>query len=326
MPVPPVLPVPPAPAAGRPAWVALVNDGDAGPLTDAARRPFTLDDLLGEARARLGLPDRGPSDIGGDETLEPLDVLLPALEREAHLTLLGRWLTRRFLLRLLTVRMHLERYAREDPAVRDEPVAAPVVVTGPPRSGTTLLHGLLAQDPALRAPLGWELLWPVPPPAPAAPANGTDDTADEMADDPRIALAEEELRAFAAVRQNLDAIHEYGARNPKECLSAMSFAFRSEEFTARYRVPSYATWLRACDMKPAYAMHRLVLAVLQRRGPRRRWVLKSPVHLHSLERCARDLPGRARRGHPPGAAAGARVRDEPGDRAAARPQRRRRPG
>jgi hypothetical protein len=68
----------------------------------------------------------------------------------------------------------------------------------------------------------------------------------------------------------------------KECLSAMSFAFRSEEFVSRYDVPTFAAWLFSCDMAPAYDMHRLVLQVLQRRWPERRWTLKSPVHLHSL--------------------------------------------
>ena len=80
----------------------------------------------------------------------------------------------------------------------------------------------------------------------------------------------------------LKSIHAYGGRKPKECLSAMSFAFQSEEFTARYHIPSYAKWLESSDMTPAYRMHRLVLQILQRRWSATRWVLKSPVHLHSL--------------------------------------------
>ena len=47
-------------------------------------------------------------------------------------------------------------------------------------------------------------------------------------------------------------------------------------------MPAYAAWLAACDMRPAYESHRLVLQILQRRWPPRRWALKSPVHLHSL--------------------------------------------
>ena len=87
---------------------------------------------------------------------------------------------------------------------------------------------------------------------------------------------------MASVTSRLDAIHEYSGRMHKECVSSMSFVFRSEEFTARYHVPSYVAWLAACDMTPAYQWHRLVLQILQRRWHDARWVLKSPVHLHSL--------------------------------------------
>src|SRR4051794_28610667 len=213
------------------------------------------------------------ADFGGDDFLEPLDVLLPALEREAELTVIGRWMTRRFLLRFLAVRLQLTDYVRRDPGVVDEEIRAPWFVTGAPRTGTTILHAMLAQDPASRVPEGWELLRPVPPPSPDPV---------EFAADARIPLADRELRLPGQVAGELDAIHVYRGRMHKECLSAMSFAFRSEEFTARYHVPSYADWLFSCDMTPAYEMHKLVLQVLQRRTGAARWVLKSPVHLHSL--------------------------------------------
>jgi hypothetical protein len=209
------------------------------------------------------------ADLDADSR-EALGVLLPALEAEARLSVLGRWITHRFLERLLAQRVALERYERADPEVRDETVVEPWFVVGPPRSGTTACYAMLAADHRLRAPEGWELLRPVPPPALAA------DVAD------RIELAEIELRTPQLVASGLAAIHAYSARMPKECLSAMSFAFRSEEFTARYDVPTYAAWLTATDPVPAYAMHRRVLRVLQRGALRRRWVLKSPVHLHAL--------------------------------------------
>ena len=243
-----------------------VNAGDVLFIAEEATLPLTRDSLLGEARARTAM-----ADFGDDGFVEPLDVLLPALEDEAELTILGRWLTRRFVLRMLEVRLQLVAYVKSDPGVRDEPIDEPLVVTGAPRTGTTILHSLLMQDPVNRGPVGWELLRPVPPPDP-----------DRRDDDPRIALADRELRAPAMVVDGLDAIHVYGGLMPKECLSAMSFEFRSEEFTARYHVPTYADWLFSCDMTPAYEMHKLVLQVLQRRTGPAQWVLKSPVHLHSL--------------------------------------------
>ena len=255
----------------RAEWVAAVNAGLIVPINDVAARRFDRDDLLAEARASLGISNSGSADFGDDSFIEPLDVLVRAFEDEAQLTTLGRWITRRFVLRMLEVRLQLVAYVTADPAVRDEVVHEPLFVTGAPRTGTSILYALLACDPAHRVPEGWEFLRPVPP-----PESETFDV------DARIALADDELRLPAQVVGDLDAIHEYSGRMPKECVSAMSFAFRSEEFTARYHVPSYVEWLQRCDMRPAYEMHRLVLQVLQRRMPTGRWVLKSPVHLHSL--------------------------------------------
>jgi hypothetical protein len=270
----------------RPEWAQAINRGDILPISEVAELPFTRDGLLAEARAQLGMSDGGIPDFTAagvpalaDDFLEPLAVLLPALEEEAELTVIGRWITRRFLLRFLEVRLQLARFVRDDPGVLDEEVVAPLFVTGAPRTGTTILHAMLAQDPASRVPEGWELLRPVPPPSPD-PAV--------FAADARIPLADRELRLPGQVAGELDAIHVYRGRMHKECVSSMSFSFRSEEFTARYRVPSYVDYLQSCDVTPAYEMHKLVLQVLQRgwagtsaSGPVR-WVLKSPIHLHWL--------------------------------------------
>ena len=206
-----------------------------------------------------------------DVASEPFELLLDSLASDASLTDEGDAFTRRWLSRLIGSRSQLVEWSTHDHGVLDETVTAPVIVAGAPRTGTTFLHGLLAQHPHLRAPEGWELLFPAPPPAA--------DTAD---DDPRIIAADEELTWPQRKRASMMSIHRYAGRMHKECLSAMSLAFRSEEFISRYRVPRYAAWLRTCDMTPAYEMHRLVLQTLQRRQPPTRWVLKSPVHLNNL--------------------------------------------
>jgi len=260
-------------APPRPEWVQAVNRGEVLPIADVAARPLDPALLVDEARAALGLDHHaGVGAIDGDEGfLEPLAVACAALEDEAHLTVLGRWITRRYLLRLLEVRFQLGAYVAADPAVLDEEVRSPIIVTGAPRTGTTILYGLLSCDPALRVPEGWELLRPVPPPE-----------RDHYPDPGRLALADAELRLMPSVSANLDAIHEYSGRMPKECLSAMSFELLTEEIAVRYDVPSYHRYLQSADLTPAYEMHRLVLQVLQRRWGPAQWVLKSPAHLAAL--------------------------------------------
>jgi hypothetical protein len=266
----------------RPDWVRAVNAGQIVPIQEEANLPLTRDSLLGEASARSGhafgsateqVRALGRHGFEAEEALDALERFLRALKGEARLNVMGRWMTRRFLLRLLEVRLQIMDYLDRDPGVREEEIVAPIFVAGAPRTGTTILHTLLASDPRHRVPEGWELLRPVPPPSPIL---------EEFAHDPRILLANRELVRPQTVVSGLLSIHEYGGRKPKECLSAMSFAFRSEEFTARYSVPSFERWLVESDMTSAYRMHRLVLQILQRRHAKTAWVLKSPVHLHDL--------------------------------------------
>ena len=104
--------------------------------------------------------------FGAAAAAAPLRVLLPAYSREASLSLVGRaaarWDVQRFLSNL--ARMAEEEKAR--PGIRDEPVAAPVFVTGLPRSGTTFLFRLLAEDGGHRVPRMWETIHPYPDPGP----------------------------------------------------------------------------------------------------------------------------------------------------------------
>lgn len=266
----------------RPDWVRAVNAGENPLLREEAEQPLTRDALVGEALARVGRSAAhadeidaalGHPDFPWAPALERLDRFLEALADEAELHALGRILARRFLVRVIAGRAQLIDWLERDPGVEEERIDSPWIVAGAPRTGTTILFALLAADPAHRVPRGWELLHPVPPPSPDPAARDRD---------PRIALADRELIAPQTVVGGLRAIHEYGGRKPKECLSAHSFALGSEELTTRFNVPSFAAWLEDQDTADAYHMHRLVLQILQRGHPPTAWVLKSPVHLHDL--------------------------------------------
>ena len=250
-----------------------MNRGDAGPVVDEARRPFDPDLLIAEALVRQGRAPDDQAAFGDDAFAEPLTLFCHGLEHEADLTVMGRWMSRRMILRLLEVRIQINDYLAADPGTLDEPIDQPIFVIGAPRTGTTVMHGVLAQDPAHRAPEGWELLRPVPPPDPDPEIRAAD---------PRIALAGAELVMPQTVASGMLAIHEYSGRMFKECLSAMSFEFRSEEMVSRTDVPTYQAWYDTADLRPAYRTYRKVLQILQRRMPTRRWVLKSPAHLQGL--------------------------------------------
>ncbi|MFN8642255.1 MAG: sulfotransferase [Candidatus Binatia bacterium] len=120
-------------------------------LSGAGRRyvQLTEERLLDDARAQTGLQD-----FGDPAFREPLRRLLSSYEHDAHLTLLGRIAARQDTVRLLASRLRLIEDRRRQPGIAAERIAQPIFVTGLPRTGTTLLHGLLAQDPASRAHTG----------------------------------------------------------------------------------------------------------------------------------------------------------------------------
>ncbi len=247
-------------------WVVEANRGER-PEFRPAPGPFNADALIEDALERTPNADR----FADDDFVEPLSVFCDALETTARLTPLGRWATQRYLKRLLDVRLELEAHEAAQQGLQNETITEPVFVIGPPRSGTTVLHRHLGALAGHRAARGWEFTRPLPPPEP-----GTYDQ------DPRIHQTADELEFPQAVATGLRSIHAYSAQMPKECLSAMAFAARTEEFISRYNVPAYVEWLQACDMAPAYEMHRRILRVLQQRMPSARWILKSPVHLQSV--------------------------------------------
>lgn len=251
----------------RPAWVQHAIDGEGGPVYELAARPLVADELLAEAALRAGLDD-----WGSDDFREPLDVFVRAVEEEAGLHVVGRWRVREVLLRALENRLRTNAYVASDPGVRDERVAAPIIVTGSPRAGTSIMHELLALLPGTRAPLAWEYWWPAPPPEPGS------------LDDPRIPPANRDVRLSASLAPQFDGIHEQGALVPREDPSAMLPSLRSDVLWTHYPVPSYAAWLLEHGMRPAYEWHRLVLQVLQRRSTTKpTWVVKAPSHLPFLE-------------------------------------------
>src|SRR5262249_35854554 len=115
------------------------------------------DSLLAQAQRRTRLDD-----FGGDEFREPMRRLLASYERDASLTLLGRIAAKQDVLRLLSDRLLMQEDRRRHPEIAAAEIRRPIFVTGLPRTGTTLLHWMLAQDPSCRVPLNWETLFPSP--------------------------------------------------------------------------------------------------------------------------------------------------------------------
>jgi hypothetical protein len=114
-------------------------------------------ELMAIARRQTGLDDFGPVALE-----EALDRLQYAYHAEARLNLFGRLATRWDNLRLLKNLLILRDRERADAAILNRPITAPIFVLGMPRSGTTFLHGLLAEDPESQVLRCWQAIHPYP--------------------------------------------------------------------------------------------------------------------------------------------------------------------
>jgi hypothetical protein len=230
--------------------------------------------LLAEASRRTRLDDFGDAAFR-----EPLRLLVQSLEREAALTLFGRILARREIVHVLENRLRMTAERRRHPEMDAGSVRAPLFIVGLPRTGTSILHELMAVDPANRVPMTWEVQQPWPP-----PERATYD------DDPRIAAVERHFAGIDRVLPDFKRMHPMGARLPQECVALTAHDFASMMYSTSYRIPSYQAWLDGTDLRWVYAAHRRQLQYLQWRVPAERWVLKSPGHLWALDALAAVYP------------------------------------
>ncbi len=230
--------------------------------------------LLDAARRATGLED-----FGGDGFGERLARLLHSLEHEANLHPLGRFMVRANLIRILSNRLRLEALLRRWPEIAHRPCPAPIYVVGLQRTGTTLLHRMLACDPGLRVLRSWEAINP----APLVPSG-------EPGSDPRIRQAEMAEMGLSYLAPDFFAIHPVEAHAPEEDCLLFDYGFWSTVPEATQRVPSYSAWLEQQDHRPAYREYARILRLLSwQRGPNR-WLNKTPQHLDHLDALLETFP------------------------------------
>ena len=221
--------------------------------------------LLEKAEAQTGL-----SDFGDDSYREPYNILLQSLQDEALLNTQGVILMQRTILRLLANRLRTEEAFTSYPEMADTPIERPLYILGFPRTGTTLLHNLLACDPASRWLRLWEGLYPAPTP-------------ESLDDDPRVAKSKEFVTGFEKIAPLLASAHKLNATGPEECLWLIEHTFADFIFELRANIPSYSRWLSQHEADPVwYLYYRRQLQMLSWKCRGSHWVCKAPRHLSGL--------------------------------------------
>jgi hypothetical protein len=225
-----------------------------------------LEPLLEAARQRTGLREFGDWDF-----IEPLQRLLASYRSEAALTTLGRVTVKELIVSLLENLLQLEAEYRRSPGIASIDIESPVFIIGLPRTGTTLLHGLMSEDSDNRVPRTWEVMYPARFP----------NDADGIAQARRLTASR--LAWANRLAPKFRKIHPIAADLPQECIAITAQVFMSIQFHTTHNVPSYERWFERSSQKLGYEFHRRLLQHLEARAPGRRWVLKAPGHLFALD-------------------------------------------
>lgn len=239
---------------------------------------FEIESVLADAREKERLDDFGPGSFE-----EPLGVLLDSYAG-AGLHDVGAFVVRGGLVHSLRMRLRAQEWFRRHPEIDDEVIAAPVVVVGMMRSGTTLVQRLLAADDRLHCALGWEVQQVAP--------RLDWDPAGEDARIERALAREAQTKEHAP---DLFAIHPMYALEAEEEIVFLADAFLSHVPESGADVAAYREWLDTADFAPAYDHLHRMLQLLQWQKRQRgeaatRWVLKTPAHLGYLDDLRRTFP------------------------------------
>lgn len=117
-----------------------------------------------------------------------------------RVTAVGRLLLKNFVFGSLVSRQSVIRYLKNNPFIADEnKIVKPIFIVGLPRTGSTFLQGLMAQDPDARHIRMWETNIPTPPPR-----------EETYKTDPRSEMVEKGLHSAKIIDENyLEGMRQY---------------------------------------------------------------------------------------------------------------------
>ena len=220
--------------------------------------------------------DSVTGDLGEDDYLEPLKILLDALRNEAQLSFFGKLGARYQITNHLQTRAKVNEFLKnkdtEDPS-------SPIFVMGLPRSGTTFLFNILSKDKDHKSPAFWEMMYPLP-----LAKRGS------FTEKKRIFIGKLVLLFKNFLMPGLNDVHPIEAESPEECILIKTLSLRSLVYVYMANVPTYQSFLNRENFLPAFIWHRRFLQCLEQNEKPKRWLLKDPCHLEHLPEILQIYP------------------------------------
>lgn len=238
---------------------------DFGLTMDVDLTPATL---VAAAERRTGL-----SDFGDPSLLDRLAAQVDAVDADEGMSGIGRFLVRRRLVGLLAARLRFEDFVRRHPEALEVRLEPPVIVVGLPRSGTTHLVNLLAEDTRFRSLPFWEIVEPTPVLGDGPGRDGVD---------PRYLRAVANHQAALVASPLTALMHDQAPSSIEEECELLDLDLCTYVLEWHARVPGWRDHADQLDQHAHYRFLRKQLQVMSyQRGPNR-WVLKCPQHLERL--------------------------------------------
>jgi hypothetical protein len=226
---------------------------------------FNLDGLLQEAKDKSGL-----SDFGDQRFKTGLACLLETYSANDFTESSQKSLRRR-MLDLLISRLQVEAAWQRNPEALNTPIKQPLFLTGLPRTGTSALFNLLANDSATRT----LKLWEAHNPAPLADLKPGEE-------DPRYIKTKQYYDAMNA-KSDFKKIHYMTADSAEECIFLTNHSFEDAAYGFEIFLEPYGEFFRSVEGAAQYQYHADLLRLLHSQRPASRWLLKAPSHLGHLD-------------------------------------------
>lgn len=251
------------------------------------RKVYELGEVAGQVPNRATLVARACeqtrlSDFGDTWFFANIDALIPALNNEARLSEAGVGSAAAMIVGGLVNRLRHVELIKRHPEILGEKVEVAAVVVGLLRTGSTMLHRMLASAPGMTGTRWFETQNYAPFPG-------------EVRGDPE--PRREAARAFLdymlATIPDLMSIHPMSIDQPDEELIILGQLYSSTMIEGTYHVPGYARWLTENDRVRCYRDLKQILQSLQWQDRRRtgaKWVLKTPGHLLALDAVIEVFP------------------------------------
>ena len=197
--------------------------------------------------------------------------LIASLELDGGLHSKGRMRCRDELVRLAMQRNCFDKTLEKEPNINQQIIKAPIIICGSGRSGTSLLHRLLAASNEFNILRLWHGLFP----------HYTNKTATQSDHQYRINAAKQWAETITHDAPELRSIHNFDALAPDEDSFILEQTFESPSFRCWAPISQYMQWQSKKSLIPAlkYLKHQLQYLQFQGLGSsNKRWLLKCPFY------------------------------------------------